>query len=648
MTAGGIVAAASGAASGTRPSGFTFDPVGTLPWAVPLILLAPLLSLLLAVSSVRTRRSAASMAMFGAVVMLAATLLVGWALTKKGGPFLSSYVYINLPVGFNGPSNFQNFAMNLTLRADHLTVAALLVLEICVIAVAGWHQVMGRSEPGAARFYALLSALLFASAGVLVSIDLAELLAFWGMASAITYLLLAHRWGLDQAARRARVALALPFLTDLSLLCGVAWLYARYGAQNLNSLVPILHTNPGWTVRSLVVAAVLLLVGVAGRMALWPFQSWVTRTALSAPPAASAITQAVWSVLALVVLYRVMPIFAASNHQTIEACMYACGASAVVMSVLALVGNEPRRVIALLGSAVTAVGAAIVIHGVEDPRFTFGIVGVACVLAAAPVRGSGVMAVNAIASAMRTDDLGEMGDALRRMRFSSVALLASVVVLGLSATGALAYAVSSRSALGAVLGEAVLLIAIGGLRLFFGASIGPLRRRRAFEPDRVREVPRSSLSWPYWLVAAGALLLVASLVRGWLDFLDGQKHSVPGFGSFVLWIAVAVVGFAAASLVYARNKDGALAASSTGGRWLARTTVGGAGLADRFLVAPTTDIARRLGDWIAAGDGTLGRGADLAGQFAMASGRLPAIPMVTLLAVGLAVVLAFLTPGIWR
>lgn len=648
MTAGGIVAAASGAASGTRPSGFNFDPVGTLPWAVALILLAPLFTFLLAVSSVRTRRSASSMATFGAVVMLGATLLVGWALTKKSGPYLVSYTYINLPVGFSGPTNFQNFAMNLTLRADHLTVAALVVLEFCVIAVAGWHQTMGRSEPGAARFYALLSGLLFAGAGVLVSIDLAELLAFWGLAAAITYLLLAHRWGLDEAARRARVALALPFLTDLSLLCGVAWLYARYGAQNLNSLLPILHTNPGWTVRSLVVASILLFIGVAGRLVLWPFQYWVTKTAVSAPPAASAITQAVWSVVGIVVLYRLMPIVVASNQQTLRALISATLVAALAAPLLGLIGNEPRRAIALAGSGAVAIAATLVLDGFQLQGSTFAIAGVAAVLAIAPARAAGVLAAASIASAMRTDDLIEMGDAWRRMRASAGALLGSALVMGLAVSGALAFAIPSRSFLGFAIGDAVLLVAIGGLRIFLASSFGPLRRRRAFEPDRVREAPPSSLGWPYWLVIAGAILLVASLVRGWLDFLDGQKHPVPAVGSFVLWAAIALIGFAAVAFAYFRNKDGALAASAAGGARLARVGATVAALVDRFLVAPMTDIVRRLGEWIPAGDGALGRAADVTGQLAMATGRLPAIPLVTLLAVVLAVALALLAPGVWR
>jgi len=220
--------------------------------------------------------------------------------------------------------------------------------------------------------------------------------------------------------------------------------------------------------------------------------------------------------------------------------------------------------------------------------------------------------------------------------------------MGLAFSGALAFAIPSRSFNGLALGDAILLIAIGGVRIFLASSFGPLRRRRAFEPDRVREAPRSSLGWPYWLVTAGAILLVASMVRGWLDFLDGQKHPVPLAGSFLVWAAVAVVGFVVVAFAYFSNKDGALAASSIGGVWLNRTTTTVAALVDRFFVAPTTDIARRLGEWIPAGDGALGRAANLTGHLAMATGRLPAIPLVTLLAVVLAVALALLAPGVWK
>ncbi len=616
---------------------------------MPLIVIAPLAAFLLALSSVRTRRASANLAMFGAVTSLLATLLVGWGLAKRTTPFLATYPYINLPVAFSGPTNFQGFGIDIVLRVDHITVAALVVVQLCIIGAVGWHQVMGRTEPGPARFHSLISVLLFGSVGVLVSYDLAELLTFWGVAGAATYLLLAHRWGLDEAAVRARVALALPFVTDLSLLCGVGWLYARYGVQNLNTLVPILHTNPGWTVRSLVVASILLFIGLAGRLALWPLNSWVTRTAVTAPPAASAVAQAVWSVLAIVVLYRVMPIFAASNAQTLQACMYACGIAGIAAALLSLFGNEPRRAIALIGSAVAAVGAAVVIHGFEVPRSTFAIAGLACVFAAAPARAAFVLAASAIAGAMRTDDLAEMGDAWARMRASALALMLAAVVLSLSASAALAFGVSSRSALGIALGEAVLLVSIGAVRIFLAMALGPLRRRRAFEPDRVREAASPSLGWPYWLVLGGAAFMVASLIRSWLDFLDGNKHPTPSAGAYMLWIVVAAIGIAVVAVAYVRDKDGALKASTLAGAGMSRLANDGSRAFNRFIVAPLTQVAWRVGDrWIPTADAGLGSALDTTGRLVVAGARLPVLPVVIGIAVILTLVVGIASPGVFK
>jgi NADH:ubiquinone oxidoreductase subunit 5 (subunit L)/multisubunit Na+/H+ antiporter MnhA subunit len=587
--------------------------------------------------------------MLGVVVSLVATVLVGWGLAKRTTPFLATYQYLNLPVAFTGPANFQGFGIDIVLRVDHITVAALVVVEVCIFGVLGWHQVMGRTEPGPARFHALVSILMFACAGALVSWDLAELLAFWGLAGAATYLLLAHRWGFDEAAARARVALALPFVTDLSFLCGVAWLYSRYGVQSLTTLVPILHTNPGWTVRSLVVASILLFIGVAGRLALWPLHAWITKTALTAPPAASALAQAVWSVLGIVVLYRLMPILVASNTRTMQAVLYACAIAAIAAPVLSLFGNEPRRVIALLGSGVAAIGAAIVIRGFEIPGATYAVAGIACVFAAAPARAAAVLAASAIASAMRTDNFAEMGEAWTRMRASALALLVAAFVLALSASGAMAFGFSSRSGVGIALGEAVLLASIGAGRVFLAMAVGPLRRRRAFEPDRVREAARASLGWPYWLVLGGGALLVASFVGGWLQFLDGRKHPVPSAGAYILWILIALLGFAAVAFAYIRNKDGALKASALAAASLSRLTYASSRNFDRFIVAPATEIAIRIGDrWIPAGDGGLGGAVETTGRFLVAGSRIPVVPFAVAVAVILTLVVGLVAPGVFK
>src|SRR4029077_1112233 len=568
--------------------------------------------------------------------------------TRRSTPFSTIYPYLSVPVAFTGPTSFQTFGIDIILQVDRLTSVALLVVEICVIGGIAWHRTMGRSEPGGARFYALVSVLLFAAVATLVSYDLAELFAFWGLAGAATYLLLAHRWGSMESSRSARIALVLPFAFDLSLLSGVAVLYSRFGANNISNLLPVLHTTLGVGVKSMVAAAILLFVGVTGRLGLWPLSLWLTRTATTAPPVASALAQSVWSVVAIVILYRFMPIIAASNATTMRDLVYASAVAAVAAPLLTLFGNEPRRALVLAGSVVAAVGVALVVHAYLASIPVYAVVGVACVLAAAPARAAAALAVSAIAAAMRTDDMAEMGDGWRRMRVTTTALLLSALVIALSAAGAVALSAGSRSRFGLALGEAVLLVSIAAIRVPFGIAIGPLRRRRTFEPDRVREAAPALLTWPYWLTLAAAALTVASQFPGWVGFLDGQKHKAAPAAGLVLWAVVAAIGVVVVVIAYGVDKDGAHRASAWVGRALDRLLKGGAATYARFLSEPVGVITVVVSDWIPQGDGDLARAVASSGRLALAAARQPAVPLLVAVAAGLTIAVALLSPGLFR
>jgi NADH-quinone oxidoreductase subunit L len=615
---------------------------------VPLILLAPLAAFIVAVSSVRTRRGSTNTALLGALLSLAATLLVAWGIWNRTTPYNVSYVYLQMNLAFSGPTNFQNFEMDIALHVDRLAVVALAVVEVCVVLVALWNRIMGRNEPGTVRFQSLISVFLFGAIGTILSSDLAVLIVFWAIAGAITYLMLAHRWGDDAAARNGRIALALPFVTDLFLICGVAVLYSRYGKNNLADLIPILHTTAGWTVRQLVVASVLLFVGVAGRMALWPLHSWITSTLTTAPPAASAIAQAAWPVIAITVLYRVLPIFHASSAQAMKDIVIACAVSAIAAPLLSLFAMEPRRAIALAGSAIAAIAAAITIHGFQYPGFTFAIAGVAVVLAAAPARAAAVLAAASIANAIRSDDMRDMGETWRRMRASTVVLLGVAVVIGLCAVGALALAVDSRSRFGFALGDALFLAVVAGFRVFMSVGFGTLPRRRAFDPDRVRDAPTEALGWQYWLVVAALALVVASFTTYWLAVLDGGKHHYAGAAAYAVWAVVALLGAAGAVLGYVLNREGALSASG----WLSGVVdaaiLRGSEVLDRFILRPVAGIADATGALFLAGDSTLGRTSIASGIAASAATRAPALPVVIVMAVLLALLIGLLVPGVIR
>jgi hypothetical protein len=183
--------------------------------------------------------------------------------------------------------------------------------------------------------------------------------------------------------------------------------------------------------------------------------------------------------------------------------------------------------------------------------------------------------------------------------------------------------------------------------VFMAASFGPLRRRRAFEPDRVRDTA-GALGWPYWLALTGAVLVIASLFTGWLYLLDGHSHKAASPAAFLTWVGVALLGLGAAGLGFMLARDAAVATSATAGRLLGRVMASVFGAIDRFLIGPTTDIARRLGDGIPAGDGALGRVTTASGRLALAAARAPALPVVIVLAVVLALVFALVAPGVAR
>src|SRR5256712_14008090 len=157
-------------------------------------------------------------------------------------------------------------------------------------------------------------------------------------------------------------------------------------------------------------------------------------TSTTAQPVASAIAQSAWPVVGMVVSYRLTPIFAASNRQTLQAFLVACAVSSLIAGATSLVGNGPRRVITLAGSGAVAVAAAVVINGAYHQPATFAIAGVAAVLAVAPAPAAALLAASTLANAMRTDDMAEVGEAWRRMRAGSGALLAPAIVIGLAAS----------------------------------------------------------------------------------------------------------------------------------------------------------------------------------------------------------------------
>jgi NADH:ubiquinone oxidoreductase subunit 5 (subunit L)/multisubunit Na+/H+ antiporter MnhA subunit len=636
-------ASAASSASGARAGGFSFDPASTLGWSAPMMLMIPLLGFLFIVSGIRGRRATANFTIFALLVALADVLLVGWARYKSDQPYRVAYQWINVAVSFSGATQFQAFGVDISFRADHLALAGMAALLVMALAVVAWNRVGGRGEAGPARFHAALLLGVVGGVGVLVSGDLAALTAWWGLAGVATYLLLAHRYGTEATGRASRLGLALPFVGDVALLCAVAVLYSRFGALDIEKLSPVTVLKGTYDAgpKTLGVAAVLFTIAIFVRSGLFPFTRWHLGT-LDAPPAAVAFVQGLWPLLGAVLLYRVLPVFYFGAPQPWRVLAYSAAAAAVAGGLLSLAGNDLRRSVVWAGSAVSAlVLLALGQPGAAGPSLS-------AALAICLARPATVLCSWALASTMRSGDLADMGGALRRMRMTSLSMLVACLALAV----AIAPKAAARSAWPSVwfLAMAMVLAGFALTRGYVLAAHGELRRRRAFEPTRVREVG-TGMWWATWLLAAGGLVVaVAGFFTPWVAFLAGGRQPSASVQTDVLWLGIGLAGPALAFAVGLAARPLALRLPARAGAAVAGVVAVSGLLYGRFLREPGLRLLEAVeGGGFRRGEGALG--ASLHRITAWGSrGVAPAtaIGLVVVLVVVVAVVAGVLAPGVYR
>jgi NADH:ubiquinone oxidoreductase subunit 5 (subunit L)/multisubunit Na+/H+ antiporter MnhA subunit len=600
----------------------------------------------LVLGSVRTRRGAATTAQLTVIVMLASALLFAWARFPQSGPYESAYQWLNIPVAFTGDQRFQGFGIDLSFRIDHAMLAALVTILVIILACLTWHRIAGRAEQGPIRFQVNALLLALGAAGVVVSGDLAMLLAFWLVTGLATYLLLGHRWGTEGAGERSRIALALPFAGDIALLCAVGLLYSRYGTMTLDTLLPELKTATGVGLKSLTTAATLLFGAVAVRGCIWPFTAWQTGT-VEAPAASLGLVSGVWPILAGVLLFKTAPVLAASGPQSMRIVHYTLVAAALVGPLFSLVGVELRRTILLASSG----ALALALIGLAYP-VSIG-VGLMGVLAVGAARTAGLLAGSTAAAAMRSVDLRAMGggwsrleDGTIRMPLTSAALLLSSAVLALA--GLETAMLRPGTTIWIPFVPALAVTAFAVLRPYLSVAHGELRRRRAFEPSRVREAVSSVGGSAVTCGVLGVVALALAFFPGWVRYLGAGGHGVESFGTNVLWVLAPIAGGAAAGWAFMLRKDWSLQLCARMGERFGVLWEQAGSLYDRFFARPGSTIVGAVEDvGVPAVESGVGRGLASAGGLAGNAERgLPWVPTVLVLAVVLAVVFGLITQGL--
>lgn len=553
LLAAASAASAASKASAARAGHPPFSLSNTLPWTIPVLLLAPLIGLVTLLLGVRTRRATISLSILTAFVTLVDAVIVAAARFGFTAVKRATYSWINVSIAYTGNTRFQQFEIDIALRITHAVLFLLIGLLICFLICLASQRPLGRNEPGPIRSQAIALLLLLATVGVLVSGDLAELLAFWLVAGIASYLLIGNRWGGDAAARSGQIALALPFLGDIALLCGVALLWSRYGITDIDKLVPMFGRTAGVGLKSTDAIAALLLVAIVARSALFPLT--LAQTAMTdGPPAFTALVASVWPLLCGYLLFLCLPLFGHVGPQLPRAAGWTLGVAAVAGPALAILILDIRRSMLLATSGVVALCLLAILY---PGAAAAGLTGLVAVSAG---RAGMLLASGWIVSRMRAVDPRLLGEGLRRMRGATIGLGASGVGVALAAVAASGW---RHPSLPWIAVAVALLLAVAVFCRSWGAvGLGAVPRRRAFEPGRIRDASQSLVTLVLLCAVVAVIAAVLAFIPIWTEWLAPGRPAPPAPLDQVRWLVPPVLGGAIGLVLLALRRRQALVLSA--------------------------------------------------------------------------------------
>lgn len=198
-------------------------------------------------------------------------------------------------------------------------------------------------DPRYRPFAATVSLFSAAMLLLVLSDDLLLTLVGWEVMGWCSYLLIGHQSTRPAATRAASKALLVTRTADIGFVLGLVILAAEAGTTRITDVVQ--HWAAAGSSPTLTVAMTLLVVGVAGKSALFPFQDWLP-DAMEGPTPASALIHAATMVAAgTVVLAQLFELLALSGPARMLLAVLAC-TTMIGAAVLAFAQGDLKRLLA--------------------------------------------------------------------------------------------------------------------------------------------------------------------------------------------------------------------------------------------------------------------------------------------------------------
>jgi NADH-quinone oxidoreductase subunit L len=418
-----------------------------------------------------------------------------------------------------------------------------------------------RREPGFTRFYTVIGFATFAMAGVVVSISYFQLFFFWELLTVAGVMLVGHLWKDAIAAAAARQTLLWTLVGDAGLLVGIAFIYLRFDDLTFAHI----HYTAGKSGSgALLVMALLVLLGAAGKSAQVPLQSWLAHTSEASAPAAAMVQASGMTVAGCYLVARAFPLFLAAPGALLVMGVVG-GVTAVLAALWALAQDDLRKLLTYLtmseaGVVFLAFGAGVYSAGVFH-LFT-----------QVWARALLFITCGSLIQVMRSPLMSEMGGLWQRLpRTRTLLLVGACAAAGLPGVGTF----FSRSGILASGGNpweqgaqlaVQFLVSLGLFRMMFMVFAGSTARRRRFDTERIRE---GTLPAGVTLLAAIAAVVGFAGVPGWRGNIFGflalhgtARPAVISAPALILCAAASLSGLLAAYALYAGRLFPSLRAAS--------------------------------------------------------------------------------------
>src|SRR3954470_1908421 len=216
-------------------------------------------------------------------------------------------------------------------------------------------------------FYAVLSLFTASMLTLVVAPNTLQLLVGWELGGVCSFMLIGHWWEEEVNSAAAIKAFITTPTGDVGLMLGIITLFFAAGQTFDIAILNRLALTGGISHHLLLVGALLLLLGVAGKSAQFPLHVWLP-DAMAGPTPVSALIHAATMVVAGVYLVaRVYGVFLAGLSigplgNGINALALIGGITVIIGALLAFVQDDVKRVLAY--STISQLGYMVMALGV--------------------------------------------------------------------------------------------------------------------------------------------------------------------------------------------------------------------------------------------------------------------------------------------